>query len=181
MRARFTEAWFPHESCVALGELARSVAHLSGAVIEVGCWEGRSTCALANAVHPEIVHAVDTWNGSPGEISAELAADRDVYRTFSHNVQALTHGNVLAHRLGWREFFKAFDGPTKFVHIDAEHTYTEVDDNITAVLPLIVPGGIIAGDDAHHEPVISAVMDRLGEYERRASLWIWRAPLKEAT
>lgn len=177
MRGRFTEQWFSHESCVALGDLARSVSDLSGAIIEVGCWEGRSTCALANAVHPEIVHAVDTWQGSPGEISAELAAERDVYETFTRNVQALTHGNVVAHRMGWREFFGSVRwGQCKLIHIDAEHTYNEVYDNITAVLPLMVPGGIICGDDAHHEPVISAVIDRLGEYERRASLWIWQAP-----
>ena len=110
-------------------------------------------------------------------ISAELAAERDVYETFTRNVQALTHGNVVAHRMGWREFFGSVRwGQCKLIHIDAEHTYNEVYDNITAVLPLMVPGGIICGDDAHHEPVISAVIDRLGEYERRASLWIWQAP-----
>ena len=176
MRASFQEQWFPPESCKALGGIYRNVAHLSGAIVEVGCWEGRSTCALANAAHPEIVHAVDTWHGSPGEISAELAAERDVFRTFEHNVRALTKGNVHPHRMGWREFFKAFDGPCKLVHIDAEHTYSEVAENIEAVLPLMVPGGVIVGDDAHHNPVITAVMDTLGEYHREATLWIWRAP-----
>lgn len=176
MRAKFTEDWFPLESCVALGRLGRSVSRLPGAIVEVGCWEGRSTCALANAIHPEIVHAVDTWDGSPGEISHDLAQTRDVFRVFEHNVRALTHGNVQPHRLGWRDFFDVFDGPCKLVHIDAEHTYREVRDNIEAVLPLIVPGGIICGDDAHHPPVIDAVMDALGEYEREATLWIWRKP-----
>jgi hypothetical protein len=79
MKAHFQEEWFPHESCLALGSLVRSVRHLDGTMIEVGCWEGRSTCALANAAHPDIVHAVDTWSGSPGEISAQLAASRDVF------------------------------------------------------------------------------------------------------
>lgn len=176
MRAKFTESWFPQESCKALGNLYRDVAHLSGAVVEVGCWEGRSTCALANAAHPETIHAVDTWEGSPGEISAELAAVRDVFRTFHENVAALTHGNVAAYRMGWREFFSTFVGRCKLLHIDAEHTYTEVAENIEAALPFMVPGGIICGDDAHHPPVIAAVMDTLGDYEREATLWIWRAP-----
>lgn len=176
MRARFTEQWFSAESCRTLANLAQSTAHLSGAIIEVGCWEGRSTCALANAVHPDIVHAVDTWAGSPGEVSAELAAERDVFETFAYNVRVTTAGNVHAHRLGWREFFKVFDGPTKFCHIDAEHSYLEVAENIEAVLPLMVPGGVLCGDDAHHGPVMSAVMDTLGSCTREASLWIWRAP-----
>jgi len=176
MRARFQEDWFSPDSCRVLGRLARDVRHLSGAIIEVGCWQGRSTCALANAVHPEVVHAVDTWVGSPGEVSAELAADRDVFAEFTHNIKALTYGNVHPHQMGWREFFKVFDGPTKFCHIDAEHTYSEVCGNIEAVLPLMVPGGVICGDDAHHHPVITAVMDTLGDYEREASLWIFRCP-----
>ncbi len=174
MRARFTEQWFSAESCRTLANLAQSTAHLSGAIIEVGCWEGRSTCALANAVHPDIVHAVDTWAGSPGEISADLAADRDVFETFAYNVRVTTAGNVHAHRLGWREFFKVFDGPTKFCHIDACHEYHEVADNIDAVLPLMVAGGVLCGDDAHHPPVQQAVLERFPQAERAASLWVVR-------
>jgi hypothetical protein len=88
----------------------------------------------------------------------------------------LTHGNVETHRMGWREFFAGFAGRVKLVHIDAEHTYREVADNIETVLPFMVPGGVICGDDAHHPPVVSAVMDTLGEYDREATLWFWRAP-----
>ncbi len=175
-RASFLEDWFGPESCVVLGNLYRSVKDLDGAVIEVGCWEGRSTCALANAAHPEVVHAVDTWAGSPGEISADLAAQRDVFRTFCHNVKVLTHGNVETHRMGWREFFDGFTGRIKLVHIDAEHTYREVAENIEAVLPLMIPGGVICGDDVHHEPVRQAVLDTLGDANVEATLWVWRAP-----
>ena len=172
----FGEQWFSAASQSALQKLAWSVQHLSGAIIEVGCWTGRSTVALARAVDPETVHAVDTWAGSPGEISSELAAERDVFAQFARNIQNMTNGNVHAHRLGWREFFKVFDGPTKFCHIDAEHSYLEVAENIEAVLPLMVPGGVLCGDDAHHGPVMSAVMDTLGSCAREASLWVWRAP-----
>jgi predicted O-methyltransferase YrrM len=175
MRAKFTEEWFSDDSCLVLGNLYRSVKDLSGAVIEVGCWQGRSTCALANAAHPEIVHAVDTWVGSPGEISADLAAGRDVFAEFNHNVKVLTHGNVETHRMGWREFFDGYTSRVKFIHIDAEHTYSEVSENIEAVLPLMVPCGVICGDDAHHEPVRQAVLDTLGDGFVSASLWIWRA------
>ena len=45
----------------------------------------------------------------------------------------------------------------------------------STVLPLMVAGGIICGDDAHHDPVITAVMDTLGDYRREATLWIWTA------
>lgn len=171
----FTEEWFSQASQEALAGLARSVAHLHGAIVEVGCWEGRSTCALARACYPAIVHAVDTWEGSPGEISAQLAGERDVFATFLANVAVLTAGNVDPHRMGWREFFDGWVEPLRLVHIDATHTYDEVRDNLEAVLPHVVPGGVVCGDDVHHPPVARAVVDVLGpNVTVEASLWVWR-------
>ena len=144
----FTENWFHNESCDRLAQLARQVDHIPGVIIEIGSWEGKSTCVLANAIRPRIVHAVDTWQGSPNEISAELAAERDVHATFANNVKVLTGGNVVEHRMGWREYMAGHGGPIALVFIDAEHTYREVYDTITAVLPFMSPGGVICGDDA---------------------------------
>lgn len=172
----FTEEWFSPESQQALAELYSKVAHLPGDVIEVGCWEGRSTVALANACHPEHVQAIDTWAGSPGEISADLAQGRDVYATFAGNIETLTAGNVTPHRMGWRQYLADTRGPVKFIHIDAEHTYTEVRDTIEAVRPLMVPGGVICGDDNHHPPIQDAVRDTLGNAWLCASLWHWTVP-----
>lgn len=168
---RFTEDWFSATSCRVLADLARTTDRLDGAVIEVGCWEGRSTIALANAIHPATLHAVDTWAGSPGEISAELAAERDVFDTFTANIAEATAGNVAVHRMGWRDFFADWSDPVRFIHIDAEHSYTEVRENIEAVLPYVVAGGIVCGDDQHHPPVREAVMDTLGNAMVAASLW----------
>jgi len=169
----FTEEWFGPESQEALATLARSTEGLDGDVVEVGCWEGRSTVALANAVYPATVHAVDTWQGSPDEVSADLAAERDVYATFVENVAELTKGNVIAHRMGWREFFDGRTDPIRFLHIDAEHTFREVYDNIAAALPLMVPGGVMCGDDVHHPPVTRAVVRHFPLAQASASLWWW--------
>lgn len=174
----FREEWFGTHSQQALVQLYERVADLTGAVVEVGCWEGRSTVALANACHPETLHAVDTWRGSPGEISAKLAEERDVHATFLDNIAELTNGNVTPHRMGWRDYFAlnhCQSTPIKFLHIDAEHSYEEVRDNITAALSLMVRGGIICGDDNHHPPVQQAVVDTLGDAGVMATLWYWVA------
>lgn len=180
MIAGFTEAWFPAESQDVLCSLAASVADVPGLIIEIGAWEGRSTCALANAINPRPVQSVDTWQGSPGEISAELAAHRDVFARWQTNVMTFTRGNVVAHRMGWRDYLPTATEPVALCFIDAEHTFTEVRDNIRAVLPLMSPGGVICGDDAHHPPVLTAALEVLGEVTRSATLWIYRVP-EEAT
>ena len=157
----FTEDWFGELSQDRLAQLGRDVEHVEGIIIEIGSWEGRSTCVLANAIRPRPVIAVDTWAGSPGEVSAELATQRDVYGQFITNVKVLTGGNVVPVRKGWREFVPTIDDPVALCFIDAEHTYREVYDNIEAILPLMAPGGIICGDDAGHPPVREAVMSLL--------------------
>lgn len=169
----FTEEWFCEASQRAIGELVGLTRDLDGDIVEVGCWEGRSTVALANAAHPAKVHAVDTWEGSPGEISADLAAGRDVFATFTANVDELTAGNVVAHRMGWRTYFGVNKAPVKFLHIDAEHTFREVFDNIDAALPLMVPGAVMCGDDFHHPPIRQAVFRhfRADRVVHLASLW----------
>lgn len=163
----FHEDWFSVHSCRALAALFELVRHLEGDVVEIGCWEGRSTIALAAACKPAMVHAVDTWNGSPGEISASLAGERDVYATFLENTEGL---NITPHRMGWRAYLPT-SGPIRFLHIDAQHTYPEVRDNIAAALPLMVPGSVMCGDDQHHPPVRQAVLEAFPTALVNASLW----------
>lgn len=175
---QFVEDWFGEPSQWVLTKLAYRTHGLSGAVIEVGSWEGRSTVALANAVYPVTVSAVDTWAGSPGEVSAKLAAERDVFGAFMANIHAGTKGNVCPYKQGWREYFG--DRPNqviRFAFIDAEHSYAEVFDNIAMILPNLVEGGIICGDDVHHPPVRDAVLEHFGSAAmREATLWWWQKP-----
>lgn len=168
---KFDEDWFCEASQNALARLARGTQGINGVVVEVGCWQGRSTIALANAVAPDWVYAVDTWRGSNGEISAELAAERDVFAEFLENIRELTSGNVAPMRMDWREWFGRSRQQIRLLHIDAEHSYPEVHDNIVAALPKMAPGGIICGDDAHHPPVIKAVHDTIGIPTITATLW----------
>lgn len=175
--AHFTEEWFGEASQRALAGLAEVVSGVPGHVIEIGAWEGRSTVALANALHPRPLITIDTWDGSHGEISSELAAERDVFAQWQVNVDELTQGNVTAIRKDWRDALSNVDGEIALAFIDAEHSYREVYDNIAALLPRMAVGGIICGDDAHHGPVQDAVGELLGDKVFvLATLWIWQKP-----
>lgn len=168
----FTEDWYADDACKHLADLAQSTNLLEGKVIEVGCWEGKSTIAIANAVDGD-VHAVDTWQGSPGEISEQLAGERDVFAQFRENIGSQTEGNVMVHVGDWREVMPT--GPVRFCHIDATHSYEEVRDNINAVLPQLVDGGLVCGDDVHHPPVRQALAETIKfGIIRNGPTWHWR-------
>ena len=101
----FTEDWFGAPSCKAVQRLVAQTQGLGGRAIEVGCWAGTSTVDIAQGCSPAKVQAVATWEGAPGAISPELAAERDVFATFNENISELTRGNVETYRMGWRDYF----------------------------------------------------------------------------
>lgn len=166
------EEWFGEASQRALAELAQSTNHLQGDVVEVGSWQGRSTLALAAAVHPQTVNAVDTWQGSEGEISEILAAERDVHAEFMANIEGVE--NIKPWRMDWRLYFVEHREPIRCAFVDALHTYEEVRDQIATVVPLMVPGGVLVGDDAHHPPIQRAVLERFPAAQASVTLWIVR-------
>ena len=95
-----------------------------------------------------------------------------MFAQFQTNIDAYTDGNVIAHRIAWRDFVRAdWVAPVAFVFIDAEHTYREVRDTIAAFMPLMSPGGVICGDDAHHPPVRQAALEAFPDADHVATLW----------
>ena len=172
----FHERWFMETSQRVLADLVAEVADVPGLIIEIGSWEGRSTVALAKAAYPRQVHAVDTWAGSSTDLSGDLAAERDVHAQWRVNVDAYTAGNVVEHRMGWRDYVADLAEPVAMVFIDAEHTYDEVRDNIDALLPWMSPGGVMCGDDVHDPGVIQAAFETFPDGLMAATLWIGRTP-----
>lgn len=170
----FTECWFDVAAQATLAELVRASSDIDGLVIEIGAWEGRSTVVLAEAASPRIVHTCDTWRGSPSDVSGSLAAERDVFAQWRSNVAHLN--NVVAHRMGWREYVPTITEPVAFCFIDAEHTYAEVFDNIVAIAPLMPSGAILCGDDIRSAEVARACADALGEFREHGAMWSWVKP-----
>jgi predicted O-methyltransferase YrrM len=174
----FHEEWFCNESQNVLQALVAEAP--PGLIVEFGAWEGRSSAALANAAYPRVVHSVDPWDGRGHPMSEEIASRRDIGAQWQANMDAHTKGNVVGHKMGWREFLPQIKDPVGLCFIDADHSYREVFDNIAAMVPLMAPGGIMCGDDAHYGPVQDAVFDLLGtEVAALATVWIWQMPTDE--
>lgn len=180
----FCENWYSEVQLAVLAKTYRLAAHVPGAVVEIGCWEGRSTVALANACMPRLVHAIDHWRGVEIDGSAEIAGRRDIHASFLANVNALTTGNVRVHRDDWRAVLATWEQRIAFCHIDAEHDYDSVRLLLETLLPHLAPGAVLCGDDMDTAGmsrgdlgggVERAVRDTLSGYAENGNFWFWTA------
>ncbi len=147
----FNENWYSSSQLESLKEALAKVKNLEGDIVEIGCWEGKSTCALANEVEREMVHAVDTWAGNTMEgedhPSVVKAKERDVHKVFLDNIAKRTKGNVRDWKMDCFEWLDKWANPIKFCHIDAAHDYASVKKTIEMLKPKLVKGAVLCGDD----------------------------------
>jgi predicted O-methyltransferase YrrM len=184
----FNENWYSHSQALNLQKLVREVKDKAGSIIEIGCWEGKSTSYIANECYPENVICNDTWMGNlqesiiTGQIHSSeiIAKERNVYEQFLSNMNTLTKGNYSVVRKDCIEWLKNYDGNIKFIHIDACHEYESVYETIKLVLPKMVKGGIICGDDFMnsninrndlHGGVERAVRELCPSFKNIGNLW----------
>jgi hypothetical protein len=161
------QGWMSREE---LAWLSRA-AFESGSVIEVGCWKGRSTYAIAKSCAGP-VHAVDTFQGSP-ELPEmkDQTADDAVFWEFRRNVGSL----VAIHRGDSVEQAPGLPN-VGMVHIDGGHTIEQVKADLLAYLPKATR--LICGHDIQDPQVRSAVMEILGDVQTvpGTRLWYYKLP-----
>lgn len=185
--------WYSQEQLTMLKSLAFSVVGKTGMCIEVGCWKGNSTIAIAQSIPDGMICAVDTWEGSidesPDHDTVRLAKEQPVLDIFKTNVQtAGVADRIMIFKMDWKVFFQNYgyrlerEG-IRFLHIDGSHDYRSVKDNIDVAFPYMVEGGIICGDDiatAHKGRedlsggVERAVSESLVGYRQFGNFWCWR-------
>jgi len=186
----FNENWISNEQIIELCKLTNKVKNYEGAVIEIGCWEGKSTYNLANSIYPEILICNDTWLGNIEEskctgikhMTEVILETRDIFGIFKDNMNTLTKGNYEIVKEDCIEWLTTYNKPIKFCHIDASHEYESVKKTIELLLPNIVKGGIICGDDFLnsnlnrtdlHGGVERAVRELLPGFININDLWYW--------
>lgn len=186
--AIFHEQWYNDHQLMMVWKTYDRVAHLSGAIIEIGCWEGKSSVALCNYIFPHILICIDTWEGSKTEGEShgtvQILKERNVYEQFKTNMWELTKNNYDIERSDSIKFLSTFDCPIKFAHIDGAHDYETVREEIRLIKEKLVIGGVICGDDfatAHvrrHDlngGVERAVRELCSDgLEVSNNLWIWQ-------
>lgn len=167
------QGWFTHGAKV----LELIDQHRPKVVVELGSWLGQSAIAMARSVRRwgGTVTCVDTWageldddGGSPsGRVPVMLLsfARAVVEAGVSANVRIIP-ATTLAAASSW-------NGPIDFLYVDADHSHNGVLADLTAWVPFVRPGGIIAGDDYKHQ-LFPGVKTAWDAYERERGLALTR-------
>lgn len=124
-------------------------------VIEVGCYRGVTSAALA-VVSPRLV-CIDPWDGAQDESGEED------FRAFIDNTAR--HGNIIIHRERSQDVdVSPYFGKTRAVFIDGQHDYASVLQDICKFEALLVPGGTIFVHDVLDEVWGDGVMRAIETY-----------------
>lgn len=127
----------------------------SDTIVEIGCYQGRSTRALADHCAGR-VYAVDPWDGiyhrNDGGWHPINTAVYDVFT--EHLRDRLEAGRVVPMRCTFREaqpqILAQIGRTVDLVFIDGDHRFETCVDDIAGALDLVRPGGMVAGHDFGH-------------------------------
>lgn len=142
-------------------------------IVEVGCWRGRSTRALADNTLG-VVWAVDDWQGAGWDYDEDL---RNVRRQFYRRMRDLIDaGRVAVLELSSEEATHAMrSAPVDMVFLDGNHRYEAVRRDLELWAPLLQPGGLLCGHDyGAHPGVRQAVDEVVGDVVQVPGTSIWR-------
>lgn len=157
-----------------LADLVRAQAFKSDhplQILEVGSWLGSTAIAMADAVTEATVHCVDTWEGTPTDITgpcAKQAGGPDaVFEEFKRRVGPRL-GKTVRALVGKSTDIarQAFDHQFDLIFIDADHTYEGCKADIEAWWPHLREGGVMVGHDLEvdgYDGVGQAVKECFGD------------------
>lgn len=150
----------PMERGLILYSLAYA-SNTQGDVVEIGSWQGRSTCFMAQACMDSrngIVRAIDHFKGNVGKESHYKVGQDDL-----SDLESNFHNNI--QKAGLASHVQLYNMPsaqaidqhlvdfanTRMLFIDGDHSYEGASRDILNFAPLLRPGGIIVFDDYHSD------------------------------
>jgi hypothetical protein len=154
------QGWMSPAELTFLAETAAKVPQ-GGAVVEIGSYMGRSSCALA-ANTPAAVYCVDAWRdlGPEGWFAGPWATV-DNHRANTSQFQNIVRIHLSS--IFAAQYFAAEGTRFAMIFIDGSHNEFNVRQDITIWRPLLAEGGTFCGHDYSNNdwPDVKRVVDEL--------------------
>jgi hypothetical protein len=115
-------------------------------ILEIGSWEGRSTCFFLHYLKSAHITAVDTWQG--GDEHSTYTQLTEIDKLFDSNVAQFVDRVTKAQSTSL-EYFRKRDSKTLFdvIYVDGSHYADDVMIDALLSFAALKPGGIMIFDD----------------------------------
>lgn len=164
--------WLSLDEARLLATLASRVP-AECSIVEIGSFQGRSTCALAAGAksgHNNVIHAIDTFSGLQGIFP------EDTLPTFHQNLESKgLNGLVTVHQdtsLQEAERWRRQDVGLLF--IDADHNYESVRNDFKAWQRHVSPNGVITFHDSNQKGPNRLLLEILESKTKRVRVVTFR-------
>ncbi len=153
-----------------LAETLASVAHLPGAMAEIGVYRGGSAVLLHRVAQTRRLYLFDTFAGHPDPTEADDVQAHPAGRfadTSPARVLAMLVGAPVTVHVGrFPASVEVSLPPLAFVHLDVD-LYESVRDGLATCWPALLPGGVLVVDDYgfHDCPGAKQAVDEFGGAE----------------
>ena len=170
------DGWMQYEELQWLAQKASQ----KKVIIEIGCWQGRSTKALTAS--SGVIYAIDPWNLHKKVEKTMHYSPNQLYEIFCSNLKAEIQAcQVIPIRAPSQEaveVLKKQDVLADMIFIDGDHSYQGVKDDINNYFPFLAPGGLLCGHDYYSEEgVVRAVNEFIGYRQtyvtQNNQIWFW--------
>lgn len=174
-RAQATHGWMYDAELLWLAD--RASEHRL--IVELGCFVGRSTRAMADNTLGTVV-AFDWFLGptdSMGEVRYHFPKPKNQLEEFRRNLaDHIASGKVVVMVGDHRRF--RFDARPDMVFIDGDHKYENVVNDVDAWMHRLASGGLLCGHDVEIPDVRRAVTELLPDHQvvPATTIWYWTKP-----
>ena len=165
------QGWFDYENVFDF--LLNSMPQ-DGVFVECGAWLGKSSAYLCDKATTQNIYIVDSWKGSPDELSTfhKLATQVDIYEIFLENMGNRKFTPIRMLSVDAVNEFE--DESIDVAFIDMSHDYDNVKQDIEIWYPKVKHGGYIAGHDYQHgwPGVVRAVNEFFSKVDNMSGCWV---------
>ncbi|MBL9076925.1 MAG: class I SAM-dependent methyltransferase [Planctomycetes bacterium] len=153
------DGWLTVDEAITLYELARALPHERPLVVEIGCWQGKSSVCLARGLQPKNhgrLCCIDPFDATGDTASQDLYADRarsvgSLREVFEQNLRDAGVHDLVDVRQGlsqdlardWRE-------PIDLLFLDGDHSDEAARRDFDDWSKHVRPGGFVVLHDAVH-------------------------------
>jgi len=138
--------WFTHKVPLIMNYFNNINKNNIVNILEVGSWEGRSTCFFLNYFKNSKLTCVDTWEGSSENFDNKTADLNSVEENFDKNIFEFKN-RVMKNKMRSEAFFQKNQNKFDFIYIDGSHYFDDVLNDAKEAFKILKKNSYMLFDD----------------------------------